>query len=265
MKIGVRRAVKWALWVAAALSIACSLYLSVFFFPYPLFPHHLEAHGFRVFSDGEIPADFDTILHDSRVRLEAMELYRGNEPPRIFVCTSHDLFRFIVRLTGKRFVGQGLLISVAGNAFFSGEMIAEIGLRNGGRPVHSRLQGSWAAAIAHEAAHDLILAEVGFRSARRMPVWKSEGYADYQANRAAIEADADYDLQARIRYLLDDDSWSAPTGFVDRRHFRWQLQVEFLCGVRGMGLHEVMDSAVSEDRAGGEMMRWFREQVGEGS
>jgi hypothetical protein len=262
MKISFRRIAKWGLWTLAVVGALFGLYLSVFFFPYPLFPQHLEASGFDLYSDGEIPPDYEDMLRDARIRLEAMELYRNNDAPRIFVCASHELFDFIVRLAGKRFVGQGLLISVAGNAFFSQEMVAEVGRRHGGRPMHSRLQGSLAAAIAHEAAHDLVFTEVGFKNARRLPVWKSEGYADYQANKAAIDGDPNYDLRARISYLLDEDSWPPPTGFVDRRHFRWQLQVEFLCGVQGMGFHELMDRAISEEQSRDAMIRWYGNRVG---
>jgi hypothetical protein len=245
------------LWGLAVLVVLSVLYLSVFFFPYPLFPHHLEHAGFSVYSDGEIPDDFELELEDARRRVEAMELYRGQAPPRIFDCQSQRLFVFFIKLAGKRHAGQGLLISVAGNAFFSDAMIKTIGRRNGGRPVHSRLEGSWAAAIAHEAAHDLVFAEVGFRRARRIPVWKSEGYADYQANLASAQADPDYDLRSRIEHLLDDDSWRSPTGFVDRRHVRWHLLVEYLCGVQGLSFRELMDGSITEERTRVDMMAWY--------
>jgi hypothetical protein len=186
-----------------------------------------------------------------------MELYRGQAPPRIFVCRSQRLFVFIVKLAGKDHVGQGLLISVAGNAFFSDAMIRSIGQRNGGLPVHSRLEGSWAAAIAHEAAHGLVFAEVGFRKTRRIRPWKSEGYADYSANLASAAADPDYNFRSRIELLLDDDSWQSPVGFVDRRHFRWHLLVEYLCTVKGLTFTDLMDDGLTEERTRAEMMAWY--------
>jgi hypothetical protein len=264
MKIDVRRVATWGAWTLGVLAALVALYLSVFFLPYPLFPYHLEAEGFHLYSDQQIPTGFEEVLRESRTRLEAMELYRGEEPLRIFVCQSHDLFRFIVRMSGRRHAGQGLLISVAGNAFFSQEMIAEVGRRNRGRPVHTRLQGSWPAAIAHEQAHELVFAEVGFRSARRIPVWKSEGYADYQANKAAIDADADYDLRRRVGTLLDDGAWTSPTAFVDRRHFRWQLQVEFLCEVDGLDFNGLLRETVTDSQARERMILWYHEGVHEG-
>ena len=257
MKTRIRRIVKWFLWGLAVVVVLFGLYLSVFFFPYPLFPHHMEHAGFSVYSDGEISEDFRLVLEDARRRVEAMKLYRGEAPPRVFVCRSQRLFVFFIKMAGKRYVGQGLLISVAGNAFFSEMMIESVRQGNRGRPVHSRMQGSWAAAIAHEVAHDLIFSELGFRQARRMPVWKSEGYADYSANLASTAADPNYDLRSRVELLLDDDFWQTGAGFVDRRHFRWHVLVEFLCAKKGSTFAELMDAAVTEERARAEMMGWY--------
>ena len=149
------------------------------------------------------------------------------------------------------------MISVAGNAFFSEEVIESVGRRNGGRPVYSRLEGSWSAAIAHEVAHDLIVAEVGFIRARKIPVWKSEGFADYSANLMPAAADPDYDLRNRIGILLDDDSWRSTMGYIDRRHFRWHLLVEFLCSVEGLTFEYLMDEGVTEESAETAMMSWY--------
>jgi hypothetical protein len=257
VKIRIRQVVKWCLVALAVVVALFALYLSVFFLPYPLFPHHMEHAGFSVYSDGDIPGNFDLVLEDARLRLERMELYRGAAPPRIFMCQSQRLFVFLVKLAGKRHVGQGLLISVAGNAFFSKKMIETVGRRNKSLPLHSRMHGSWAAAISHEAAHQLVFSEVGLKVARRMPVWKSEGYADYSANFAATAADPDYDLRNRIGFLLDDDSWQTTMGFVDRRHFRWHLLVEFLCSVKGLAFEDLMDGSVTEESAEAEMMSWY--------
>ena len=257
MKTRIRAIAKWSLWGLAVLVVLSALYLSVFFLPYPLFPHHLEHAGFSVYSDGEIPEGFALVLEDAQRRYEAMELFRGQAPPRIFVCRSQRLFVFFIKWAGKRHVGQGLLISVAGNAFFSDAMIKNIGRRNRGRPEHSRLEGSWAAAIAHEVAHHLVFSEVGFRKARRIPVWKAEGYADYQANLAPATADPSYDLRSRIRLMLDDKFWRSPTGFVDRRHFRWHLLVEYLVAVKGLTFAELMEEGVTEENTRVEMMGWF--------
>jgi len=257
LKFRIRRIGKWGA-VALAMVIALfGLYLSVFFFPYPLFPHHMEHAGFSVYSDREIPEDFELILEDARRRAEAMELYRGAKELRIFVCRSQRLFVLINKLAGKGHGGQALVISVAGNAFFSEAVIESVGLRNGGRPAHSRLEGSWSAAIAHEVAHDLVFSEVGYRKARRIQVWISEGYADYSANLASAGADLSYDFRSRIGLFLDDNSWQSAGAFVDRRHFRWHVLVEFLCSVKGLTFADLMDEGLTEESARAELMAWY--------
>ena len=257
MKATIRKIGKWSLWGLGAVVVLFALYLSVFFLPYPLFPHHMEHAGFSVSSDREISEDFELVLEDARFRAEGMELYRGAKDLRIFVCRSQHLFVFFNKLAGKGRGGQALVISVAGNAFFSEEVIESVGRRNSGRPAYSRLEGSWSAAIAHEVAHDLVYSEVGYRKARQIPVWKSEGYADYSANLASAGADPDYDFRSRIGLLIDDDSWQSAVGFVDRRHFQWHLLVEFLCSVKGLTFADLMDSGVTEESARAEMMAWY--------
>ena len=257
IKISIRRLVKWALWGMAAVVVLVGCYLSIFFFPYPLFPHHAEHAGFSVNSDREIAEDFELVLDEARSRVEAMELYRGAKDLRIFVCRSQRLFVFLNRLAGKGHGGQALVISVAGNAFFSEQVIESVGRRNGRCPVHSRLEGSWSAAIAHEVAHDLVFSEVGCRETRQIPVWISEGFADYSANLVPARADPDYDFRERIGLLLDDDSWRSTMGYVDRRHFRWHVLVEYLCSVKGLTFTDLMDAGVTEESAESQMMSWY--------
>jgi hypothetical protein len=251
------RFARWALWVMAILVVIVGLYLSIFFFPYPLFRHHTEHAGFSVYSDREIPEGFELVLEDARLRVEGMELYRGAKNPRIFICRSQRLFVFIVKLAGKRHFGQALVISAAGNAFFSEEGIEAIGLRNGGRPVHSRLQGSWSAAIAHEVAHLQMGSAIDARGEGGLAPWKSEGYADYAANFAAAASDPDYDFRDRVSRLLDDSSWRPPVKSFDRRHFRWHVLVEYLCSVKGLSFADLMDEGVTEDGAWDQMIAWY--------
>lgn len=252
-----RTAVKWCLRGCAAVAVVVVFYLSVFFVPYPLFPHHIEHAGFSVYSDAELPDGFEDVLDDVRRRVDAMELHRGERPPRVFVCRSQHLFRFFVRLAGKRHAGQGLLISVAGNAFFSAPTIEAVRVRHDGRPPHSRLQGSMAAAIAHEIAHHLVFTEIGYREARRLPVWKSEGHADSQANLAPARSDPDYDIHSRVALWLDEDAWRTATGFIDRRHFGWQLLTDFLYEVRDIDFADFIEQSLTEEAVRTEMLTWF--------
>lgn len=257
MGIQVRHVVKWGLRALGGVTVLLVLYLSVFLLPYPLFPHHFDRAGFSVYSDQEFPADFSSVLDDARLRLEAMELYRGDDPPRIFMCQSERLFKSLCRLAGKRHSGQGLLISLAGNAFISAPGIAAVAQRCGGQPKHSRLAGSWAAAIAHETNHYLVFTRMGFAGVKAMAPWNAEGYADFQANLAPASVDPEYDLRARIAVLLDDANWRGRTGFIDRRHFRWHVLVEYLYTVKGITFRQLIVPELTEEAAIAKMMRWY--------
>jgi hypothetical protein len=243
--------------VLIAAIVLFALYLSVFFLPYPFFPHHVESEGFNVYSDREIPEDFELVLEDARRRVGAIDLYRGASNPRIFVCRSPRLFVVLVKLAGKRSAGQGLVISAAGNVFLSEKGIEDIRRRTGGRPIYSRLEGSWSAAIAHETAHILLGKEVGRVRHRRIPPWKSEGYADFMANLAPATSALNYDFAGRVGFLLEDDHWRPPVTTFDRRHFRWHVLVEYLYTVKGFGQTELLDENLTEDGTWREMMNWY--------
>ena len=253
-----RRIRRWIAWVLGAVVLLLGSYLSVFFFPYPLFPHHMEAAGFDVYSDHEIPEGFKLVLEEAGRRVNVMPLYRADAMPRIFVCRSQRRFEILVKLAGKRHAGQGLLVSVAGNAFISEHGIEAVARRNQDRPAHSRLEGSWSAAIAHEVAHHLVFTEIGFFRTRRIPVWKSEGYADYMANLAELGSDPRTDILDGIALIIDDSSWQSPTGMIDRRHFRWQVMVEFMCEIKGLDFTGLLGEDVTETSVWKELMAWQR-------
>lgn len=256
MRLCNRKILKWSAWAFGTLIVMLGLYVSVFFFPYPLFPHHMEIDGFSVYSDREIPDSFKVVLKDVQRRVEAMPLFRADALPRIFVCNSKPRFEFLVKLAGKHRTGQGLLISVAGNAFFSEQGIEAVARRSRTPPTRSRLEGSWSAAIAHEVAHHLIFTEIGFLEARHIPVWKSEGYADYSANLAECPPDPSKEIHNRVAVLLDDSAWQGFSAVIDRRHFRWQVMVEYLCEVKELDLTRLLSENVTETGTWAELIDW---------
>jgi len=67
-------------------------------------------------------------------------------------------------------------------------------------------------------------------------------------------------LRARLAIVLDDAAWRRPAGPVDRRHFRWQLEVEYLCAVRGLDLTALR----ADEGTWAELLRWHG-RVGGGS
>ena len=262
MKLTRRKLLVWLAAAVGTIIVLGGLYLAVFFLPYPLFPHHAEFAGFSVYSDQSLSMTLAPDFEEARRRVEVMPLYRGSALPRVFLSHSRRRFALLVRLAGKRHAGQGLLISAAGNMFLSLPGIQAVARRHEGLPDKSRVEGSLAAAVAHEVAHSLIFDRFGLRGARRLPAWKSEGYADFSANLAAIKSDVDYDLCRRIDLVLDPDAWSGPVGPVNRRHVRWQVLVEYLSLEKGLDFDALLDPTLTESTAMSDMTAWHERGCG---
>jgi hypothetical protein len=243
--------------VVAAVAV---LYLSVLVFPQPFFGHRRAFQGFTVSSDAELPADLEATFRDVDERTRAMELYRDGEHYRIFLCRSQKLYTLFARLVRRRADTQGMVLSLVGNMFLSEPGMRAMRDRAGGSPRHSRFEGSLAGAIAHEVAHLQMTAELGLRRMRAVPFWIQEGYAEYAAYRAPARADPDYNLPDRVRLLLDDEAWSPPLRPVDRRHFRWQLLVTFLCDIRGHRFTDLADSPPTEESTWTDLQSWLATQ-----
>jgi hypothetical protein len=125
---------------------------------------------------------------------------------------------------------------------------------------HSRYEGNVAEAIAHEIAHFNIVDSAGYRAARGMPLWKSEGYAEYQANIAATRADRSYALSDRIALLLDDSLWGGGESMA-RRLYESHLLVEFLYDVKGFDLDDLLDASVTDIATRQDMLSWYADQI----
>ena len=111
--------------------------------------------------------------------------------------------------------------------------------------------------LAHEIAHFNSVRALGFRAHLGQPLWKSEGWAEYQANLSAIRADPDYDLAHRVDLLLDGSHWGGRGGAA---RFQWesQLLVEFLGEVKGYGLEDLVKDEVTQSSTREQMMAWYR-------
>jgi hypothetical protein len=254
LRAGLRRA-------AIGLGLPAAVGFLLLLFPYPLFPHTREVGGLRLHSDAELGPEVDTAMRDAWQRVLAMELHRPDARYTLFLCRSERLYRLYCRLTRTPPVTQGLIVSsLTRTVILSATGIQRMRQRTGGDPPHSRFEGSLAAAIAHEVAHLQAASAVGPRRNRSLPPWKSEGWADYSAHRARILEDTSHDLARRVELLRDDARWGGPYPSIDRRHFRWQLLVEFLVDVKGSRFADLVEDGVTEDDAWAELTRHARQR-----
>jgi hypothetical protein len=258
MKSAWRGVGKWSL---RALLVALGLfavYVAILLFPSPLFAHQARFGEFRVYSDEPIPEGFDAVIAEAERRVEAMEPAFRRPAPRVYLCNNRERYTFFARLTRMNPRSLAISLSVGNEMFVSTGRVREFAAANAGRLRHTRFEGNLAEVIAHEIAHFGSTDALGYRRHLSQPMWKSEGWAEYQANLAAIRADPAYDLRERIEYLLDDRNWSDPRG-VARSFWESQVLVEFLGEVRGLGLVELVADDVTKSWATERMKAWHRQ------
>jgi len=246
---------KWILRISLVLLVLGTFYVTTLIFPSPLFSHS-ERHGnYRVYSDEPFPADLDRVIADLDRRVQAMEHAPPDASQRIYLCgpKKYRFFAFLLRMNSE---SLAIGLSAANETFVSVDRVRLFGEMNRGILRHTRFEGNLAEVVAHEIAHFNSVHALGHRPHARQPLWKSEGWAEYQANVAAIRADPDYDLADRIGVLLDDDYWDGRHGFA-RRMWEAQLLVEFLGEVEGYRLVDIIEDEVTESATRRRMMAWY--------
>jgi hypothetical protein len=260
ISVATKRISKWVLRLCLIFLVAVSLWVGILVFPTPLFAYEARFGTFRVCSDEPIPADFAEVMEDADRRLQAME----HEPPdasqRVYLCHDQSRSGCLAFLARKGPQSLGIGLSVANETFVSVTRVRLFAATNRGVLKHTRFAGDVAEVIAHEIAHFNSAHALGYRAHLAQPVWTREGWAEYQANIAALRADPDYDLGKRIDQLLQNDYWSR-THSMARDFWEWQLLVEFLGEVEGYTLADLIREEVTESSAREQMMAWHQLQA----
>jgi hypothetical protein len=257
MRNWIRTSSKWGLRSLTLLLAIATVYVVTLIFPYPLFAHQGDFGEFKVYSSQPLPIDLDQTIEDVRSRVKAMEYARPGARCNVFICGDQRLYSFFAFLTRMSPNSLAIGLSAVGNVYMNAERVRRFAAQNSWGIRHSRSEGNTAEVIAHEIAHFNVVKAKGYRASRSLPVWKSEGYAEYQANLAVTRADTLYVFSDRIELLLNAP-WDE--GSVARWHFEWQLLVEFLGEVKGYGLEDLMDTGLTEEAARREMLEWYAEQ-----
>jgi hypothetical protein len=253
-----RKIMKWTTKVLLGLFVVAALYIGIVVFPSPLFAHTERFGAYRVYSDDPIPADFGKVIDDLDRRIKAMEHDPPDASQRIYLCGPKK-FSFFASLLRKDSRSLAIGLTIANETFVFTDRVRLFAERNRGVLRHTRFEGNLAEVVAHEVAHFNSVHALGFRPHLRQPLWKSEGWAEYQANLAAIRADPDYDLGRRIGQLLDDNYWGAEYGLA-RRLWEYQLMVEFLGEIKGHRLVDIVGDDVTESSTREQMLAWYRSQ-----
>ncbi len=251
-----RRIAKWTARLLLLLLGVGLIYVAILVFPSPFFAHRQTVDSYRVYSDEPISGDVEEWIDELDQRIRGMEHAPPEASQRIYLCgpRKYGFFAFLARMNPE---SLAIGLSVANETFVNLERVRLFADRNQGVFRHTRFEGNMAEVVAHEIAHFNSVHALGYRTHLRQPLWKSEGWAEYQANLAAIRSDPEYDLRRRIDLLLDDGYWGVG-GEVARSLWESQLLVEFLGEVRGFRLRDLSDDELTEASTREQMLGWYR-------
>jgi len=244
--------------LALCLVLLVAIWVGLLFFPQPFFDKKLGMGDLVLYADGASGTAFESEAREALRRLAAIEGLEPGRRIRVFFCGSQRRYAFFAKLARVHPLTQGFGLYYAGSVF-----VSEAGLAaSAGKAVpHSRLEGAVAHVIAHEAAHFVLVREFGFRASRALPVWKSEGFADWAATRATRAVSPKDDYRTRLGILLDDEHW--PPGENHLRDFlRWQLLAEFHFDIANHSREEFFNPALREAQLWGDLSRWMRIEDG---
>lgn len=249
---------KWSIFGLFLLLLVSALYVTALAYPTPLFGHKGSFEEYTVYSSRPLPENLDSVIDEVRGRVKAMDCASPDAGCRVFICGDQRLYSIFALLTRRSPESMGIGLSVFRTMYLNESRIARVRASNDGTFRHSRFDGDLADVIAHEIAHFNVVEKLGFRAAIGLPVWKSEGYADYQAHLAATRADTSYVFSDRIDLLLDDTFWGCEDSLA-RRLFEWHTLVEYLAEVRGYGLEDLVRESTTEAVTREEMLAWYRD------
>jgi len=247
-----RKTLKWILWIVIFFLFLVVLQVSVLAFPSPWFDQPVRKGNLTVYGKGIPAADMESIAGGVRRRIEAVEIYDRDVDVRVFICPDRRLYNVFARLSLVPTHVPGFNLSLFNNSFVSVPIIRARHAGTYGHLEHSALAGDVEQCIAHELVHEYTQEKIGILSYRRLPGWKTEGYAEFAASKAFLDEAGATSLRDRIR-LLDTEF----SGARAREYYRWGLIVEFLSTVRGYTFDDIMGEGLTLAGADDDMMSWY--------
>lgn len=233
-------------------------------FPQIVLHNSTQAGPIQLFYDGEPAPEIDRLAAEVDSRLQGSRFYEPSRHDLIFFFRDQSLYEFYTKLSLLPQVPQGYNLSILGNSYVCGPMVASLAERTGGQPKYSIWEGNPAHTMAHEIGHQYLIDSIGRGPWQELPHWKQEGLPEYIANYGTIAADDSATLRHRIGVLLNPQSWAATSGWYrqdwDRIHYEAGLLIEFLFEVQDRTLEEVIDPTLVKDRVYDDMMAWYRQQ-----
>jgi hypothetical protein len=220
----VRRTVRLLL---GLLALTVGAYIGLLFAPGPLFRYAYAGTVVALHSDQPIPLDAGDVIARTEAKLRRSPLFQSSRKHDVYICNGN--WRWLLLSSGnRRAAAIALLVSHGGKAIItrSADVASNRLMQASGQYAPNERTLDYY--LAHEIAHEMTADFLGGRASRRLPVWVSEGYADYVGRgtqfdyadaRAALLGDASgrrsppqsgfylrYVLL--VAHLLDREAWS---------------------------------------------------------
>jgi len=96
-----RRLGKWILRGLVLVFVLLLLDVAVLAYPNPIFAHKHSFREFTVYSSQPLPDDFDRVIGDVRLRIEAMEYPRPGARYRVYICGDRRRYAMLAFLSRR--------------------------------------------------------------------------------------------------------------------------------------------------------------------
>lgn len=250
MKPYLQKTIRYFLRFLLMLMMLFVLQVSLLAYPYVWFDHSFTEGSLTLHYDDPISLNIESLALDVSNRIKATELYDPELELDVMLCSEQEKYDRFARLSFVPVTVPGFNLSVFDNSYISMEKLAQRRSNNYANLRYAAMAGDLAQSIAHELTHNYVVKHDGLLRSRKIPRWKSEGYAEYQASKAFSQIDSVYTLQKR--YSQIDDIYDQHS----RDYYRWSLVVEFLASELGYSYTDIMHDSVTYEGAGAKLGDW---------
>jgi len=255
----IKKILKRILQISLALVILVAIWILALAFPQPFFSDSVSIDNITIYSDNKLAPGINTITSDIVYRLKTASMYDKSNAYDIFICNNQGLFEFFITLAMRDSHIQGLNLSLLGNSFISMTTVAALGRAHKHNPPYNIRTGSLAHVICHELAHNYHSDQIGLLNYRNLPMWKTEGIAEYGAHYGAIIKDSMASLEYRLSEYMDASNWHYGDSYVKQIYIS-ELMVEYLIMIKNYSIDQVCDDSVQHESTYDQFLNWYNQK-----
>ena len=191
-----------------------------------LFAYEISHDNMTVYSREPLDPNIHALLDRVEAKLAASAINNPNIKPRIFIVSSYGTYRFLSLNVGANSFAKGFPVLPTSNVFVNKSDIAtDLVFRDAPTDAQRSLSG----VIAHEIAHQLVRARLGYLKNLMLPTWKQEGYAEYVAGGSLLN------------YERGRQKWKAnPNDDTGYKYFKYYMLVKYLIDVKKLSVDELL-------------------------